>query len=336
MNTMKTISGCLCAAALGILCLATAARAGEDYEISGSVGFRVKSEGQRNGRLNQEAAIKVETKRNKKGLKAVTKLEADTSDLLVRIDAGYFDLKLSDTTKVRAGLQKKESGLESSFNKKARTAPFKSRSLSQIETWGYSGKFNQIQLIRDIGSARVTAALGSANSHDSFLTFEFNSPVPGASDWLHAGVWLLGQADRIDNGYQKAAVGSAAAWSETDHLNFELEFGEGTNPHESEYHKTFGDGHHVRFSYCRLLTSAQIDLAIGTIQPFVQYEFLRRDSTDPWSNSLAYTGGLNWLYGSDLRLSAAVQSEGSAAGPDQKRRHWSIQQLIVEAVYFFN
>jgi hypothetical protein len=335
MTAVYQMCSRLLATALGTLCLGSAALAGDDYKISGSAGFRVKSEGQRNGRLNQEAALKIETKR-KNGLKAVTKLEADTSDLLVRIDAGYFDLKLSDTTNVRGGLQKKEIGLESSQGAKHRVAPFKSRSLSQLESWGFSGKYNQLKLLRDVGEARVSAGIGSSNSHDSFLSADVTMPVPAAGEWLQAGVWLLGQADRVDNSYQKAGMASVAVWTTTNHLNFELEAAEGTNPHESEYQSTFGNGGAVRFNFGRLLCSLNIDVGDSLLQPFLQYEFLRRDHTDPWNNSLAYTGGLNWLYGHDLRLSVAIQSEGAAAGPDQRRRHWSVQQSIIQAVYYFD
>lgn len=296
----------------------------DEVKLDGYVVMGADATAANRGGSFYEGKLKVKTKRNEQDIRAVLAAKGKSTKSALTMTDAYFDMKLGKGHGLDVGLMEKRVGLEAEQSHRERITVHASPIHEHLEEQGLIGRTAQIKYTYepkgDDSGLKVDVSLGHSNSYDLFLTTHVESILlPG---WVRGGAWLLGQSDRIDDGYQRVWTAAAAIWSDHPNLRFELEQLGGKDPYESEFQRSFGSGRDVRFASTRVLVGYELALSDRlAVEPYLHGAYTRRDVALPESNELYRQAGLNLHVGDDVRvaLSGSVTAR-NASGASLWRR----------------
>jgi hypothetical protein len=302
---------------LGLLALRGEFASGKDaVTVEGKVSGGLES-GERMGRSDYSGKVKLKSKRNDLGVRAVLAARGEARKSQVTLTDAYVDAILTEASNLRFGVMERKFGLSS--QKDGWTHEPHSELARKLKGFGFEARALQFKLVHADGErTEIDFALGHNNALDVFVTTRVEYLL--VEDWLTFGAWGLLQSDRIDNGFQKIAAASVALWSDHAQWRYALEIMAGKDPERSEFEWLYGHKRSVYFGAATLKLGYAFELSNRlNIAPIFGLAYINADTVRDNRNTLERQAAL-----------VAELGEGLAAGFHfyQISRNRSVTELL--------
>ncbi len=301
------------------------------YKVDGYLSSELKVENFKNGEVDHQGKIEMETKR-KNGFKMEFSVRFRSEDNSAKIREAIVNKEFSsdEDTKIEFGLGKKRFGLEYDSSKRDRKTIDRSPLYRRMEVFTYVGRETQVRWYHKTKDTKRSLTLGHSEAQDSSIVGSSQFKLDPSWELAY---WLQLQADHIDDGYQFvwAAMGSLI-WHGEPH-SFEAETLVGVDPEQSELDKVLGRDERTQFAGLKIQYDYLLPGDEGERWRFIsQSTLLYHDLQTLSFNSVQLLVGVSY-YLDPVTLSCNLEGIGSTSRVDPKNRSFAESSAKFEVIY---